>query len=320
MVKKKVRRKKKMKHKKYRGSNGNGSVFIDTTSDNKSLVSPVFNVSVDDSCIKDGKCPHATGKTRVVLSLKTQGKIKTLCETIPELEWFSIMTGKKREDETYYCDDIVILEQVVTGASCDLTDMAIPMMHSIPNIIGWLHSHAKMYNVEPSSLDVEMSKSFTGNCGLTIVTNNEGKFGGFSRAEKLPCGTIMQKEIEVLVEIIRDSAFVDEIKSKIKQRKIPNLGDFLGDFVEYESNLTQFQREALGYSKFDYCSVCTSEIKTSFIICAVCKEHVHKFCFDNKLNMCHKCRDKPKSNFDTGLNKIDRPDWENKGFVDYGYT
>lgn len=305
-----------MKHKKYRGGNGNGSVFVDTQDTAKSLVSPVFKVNVDDSCIKDGKCPHTNGKTKVILSLKTQDKIKTLCDTFPELEWFSIMTGKKREDGTYYCDDLVILEQVVTGASCDLTDMAILEMHKVPNIIGWLHSHAKMYTVDPSSLDVEMSKSFTGDYGLTVVTNNDGRFGGFSRAEKLPCGAIIQKEIEILIEVIRDNSFVDEIKSKIK----PKESNGKGILIKHDNNLTHYQREALGYTKFDYCGVCQTEIKIGYVVCAVCNEKVHKFCFDNKLNMCHTCRDKPKSNLDTGMNKIDRPDWENKGFVDYGYT
>lgn len=222
-------------------------------------------------CVVSDKCPELSSGKRVVLSHIVFGKIITLLNKYPELEWGAYLIGEEKEDE-YVVEDLVLMKQEVTGTTVEFLEEDYPK-----NCIGWLHSHNSM-DAFLSGTDKETAIQYA----ITLVVNNELKFACAVK-KKLPCGRTALSPARVKV------AGIEVDTSKIVEKKYVS---------EYGRVLRDIPLSELPDEICPVCGYKLSKRKSKVQWCDKCQRYVHKRCFDADLKMCRRCLEEVSSESD----------------------
>ncbi len=216
---------------------------------------------IRDKCkVVIDKCPELSDEGKcVVLSCEVLGKVITLLNKYPELEWGAYMVGEEKED-MYLVTDIVLMKQEVTGSTVEFIEDNFP-----ENCIGWIHSH--------NSMEVFLSKTDENTAvmyNVTVVVNNKLEFACKVR-EQLPCGRIALVPSSVKIQ----GAEIDTsniIEKNIVERIVINRENRLFPDI--------------------FCAVCgqrLSKKKIKLEWCERCERYVHKQCYNTNFQMCLNC-------------------------------
>ena len=251
-----------------------------------------WEINNKDRVVSDS-CPEIknSGKT-VVLSHVVLGKIITLLNKYPNLEWGAYLVGEEKGDECIV-EDIILMKQEVTGTTVEFVEEDFP-----EKCIGWLHSHNTM-NVFLSGTDEATAMQYK----ITLVVNNKLEFECKIKQE-LPCGRIALCSADVKVAGVE----VDTSKIIEKHEYKYEMGRILRDIP-----LTELPDEI--------CPVCgykLSKRKSKLAWCNRCQRYVHKRCFDEELGLCNRCVEEISSESDIETEKeLIKERW--KEYIGAGY-
>lgn len=222
-----------------------------------------WTFSNDDFCITDGKCPEMERKPKIVLSLRAQSQIKTLCRKYPDLEWMAALIGKETIKDEWYVENLQLFEQKVKGAFVELTDEGNVEMNKVPNI-GWIHSHNNMSTFF-SGQDISTASHHT----LSIVVNNKGEFSAKARI-KVTCSggkfALLDASVYLTIETDKET---EELADKLIIYEPNVVTKEISHSIDITDNMCRFCNDVVGrHNKRQ-----------------VGKFLVHKKCYDDYLSL-----------------------------------
>lgn len=188
-----------------------------------------------------GRCDIA--KLTIFLLPAVDEKIQAMNDTLDKLniEWLGYLLGEKQEDGAYRIDDVIIPEQVVSGASVQVTEK-----YSNERLIGTVHLHPFQNGKFFSETDEEKIGE---NHDVMIVTTPRGEYKGSARYF-LECDALMQADAEVEVLAVPNPELDEFLKAGIEKIKVK----------KFESKVYQANEPKSNYSGHRYCGSCRQEL------------------------------------------------------------
>ena len=156
---------------------------------------------------EDVKLDFLEKKERIVIGKLAKKKIKILLKLYPNLEWMAACIGEKDSDGDYWVEDLVILEQEVTGSHTEFSLNGNKEMSGLQNCIGAIHSHNTM-KVFFSGTDWETAEMHT----IFLCVNNDYDFFGSIRTGiiSLPGSNVDGKRLLKDADVIEEKDEEDE--------------------------------------------------------------------------------------------------------------
>ena len=215
-----------------------------------------WEIDNEDKLVSE-KCPEMEKEGKdVVLENNVVGKIITLLNKYPDLEWGAYLIGEEQKDK-FLIKDLTLMKQEVTGTTVEFVEEDFPK-----NCVGWIHSHNSM-DTFLSKTDVKTAMLYK----VSIVVNNALNF--VCRVKKqLPCGRVTLVPSKVILQGI--DVDTSKIVEKPKKESIVIVDQ-------------SFQ---------NICPVCGCKLsrrKSKLAYCPHCRNFVHRRCFNEEWNMCANC-------------------------------